>query len=114
MYTQKYPKDKRRDENKRVRKKEFNVSISPIRKYIQETEAKMTAFDINQIVEWTNDNVRRYKQMIAKNFEEPQIMFNMMMYDKQIQELQNNYKLIRKIRDNENLFNVMINKLKDF
>ena len=52
--------------------------------------------------------------MIVKNFEEPQIMFNMMIYDKQIQELQNNYKLIRKIRDNENLFNVMIKKLKDF
>ena len=39
-------------------------------------------------------------------------MLNLMTYDKQLQDLKTNYELIRKIRDNEQMFTNLIKFLK--
>ena len=48
-----------------------------------------------------------------ENFDEPAVMINIMIMDRQLQNLNDNYKLVRSIRDDEKLFNEMINYLQN-
>lgn len=81
-------------------------------KYIKSIDEKLIKFDINRITEWTQENVRKFKQYIVENFTDYQVMFNFMVYDRQLQELQQNYKLIRSIRDNEQMLTSLMATLK--
>ena len=56
--------------------------------------------------------MRRYKIHIEK-YENSDILLNLMLLDKQIQDLEHNYKMVRGIRDKEKDFSQLVDHLKD-
>ena len=43
---------------------------------------RMEEFDINKITEWNAENIRKFKSYI-KNFDHPDVVYNLMILDKQ-------------------------------
>ena len=56
--------------------------------------------------------MRRYKIHIEK-YENSDVLLNLMLLDKQIQDLEHNYKMVRGIRDKEKDFSQLVDYLKD-
>ena len=54
----------------------------------------------------------RYKIHIEK-YENSDVLLNLMLLDKQIQDLEHNYKMVRGIRDKEKDFSQLVDYLKD-
>lgn len=80
--------------------KETNEDVqSPTKKLIKEMEERMHPFDINRIWKWNTENIRKYKLYVEK-FENKPVMINLMLLDKQLQDLVDNHQKIRQIRDN--------------
>jgi len=85
---------------------------SPTRKLIAQYEDRIHEFDINRILEWNSENIRKYKIAIERS-ENADVMLNIMLLDKQLQDLQQNYTMIRTIRTNQRDFNKLSESLKD-
>ena len=56
---------------------------SPTRKLIAQYEDRIHEFDINRVLEWNSENIRKYKIAIEKQ-ENADVMLNIMLLDKQI------------------------------
>lgn len=74
----------------------------------EKKKKEFKGFDINRIHRWTPDNVKQFCNYAYLNFDEPVVMINIMIMDRQLQNLNDNYKLVRSIRENEKLFNEML------
>ena len=72
----------------------------------------MGVFNINKVQEWNAENMRKYKIFVNEKFENTEVLMNLMLLDKQLQDLKSNYLLIRAIRDTETDFNKMVDDLK--
>lgn len=66
------------------KKKDFGISISPTRKLIEDFNSKIHEFNINKIWEWDAGNVRKFKTFAKRHFENCDVIFNMMVYDRQL------------------------------
>lgn len=105
--------NKSTDATERLRLKfreKYNVEISPTKQYIKEVENRIHEFDINRIWEWNPENMRKFRSFVRR-FENYECIYNIMLLDKQYQDLQSNYKLIRFIRDKEKNFEALVQKL---
>lgn len=100
------------DQNKHKPNPIYKRVKSPTKKLIEQFEDRIHEFDINRVLEWNSENIRKYKIFIER-FENSAVLLNIMLLDKQIQDLQHNYKLIRTIRDKERDFNKLSEFLKD-
>lgn len=60
---------------------------SPVKNFIREMESNICDFDINTVWKWSLPNVRKYRTFVTQKFENPRVMFNIMILDKQIQDL---------------------------
>jgi len=76
-------------------------------------DSRIHDFDVTKIFAWNSENIRKYKTFIEK-FESMEVMFNLMLLDKQVQDLESNYGLVRQIRDNEEHLSKLIVFLKDY
>ena len=56
---------------------------SPTKKLIEEMESRIHEFDVNCILDWNPENIRKYRSFIDR-FESKEVMFNLMLLDKQI------------------------------
>jgi len=94
-------------------KKQYNISKSPTKKYIEENfHDPNEEFNINKTLRWDSYNTRLYSLYASKQFEECEVMLNIMTMDRQIQNLEDNYRLVRKIRDDDKVFNEIIEYLR--
>ena len=94
-------------------KKQFNISKSPTKKFIEENfHDPNEEFNINKTLRWDSYNTRLYSLYASKQFEECEVMLNIMTMDRQIQNLEDNYRLVRKIRDDDKVFNEIIEYLR--
>jgi hypothetical protein len=94
-------------------KKQYNISKSPTKKFIEENfHDQNEEFNINKTLRWDSYNTRLYSLYASKQFEECEVMLNIMTMDRQIQNLEDNYRLVRKIRDDDKVFNEIIHYLR--
>ena len=94
-------------------KQHYHISKSPTKKFIEEHFHDLSEeFNINKILTWDQYNTRLYSMYVQKEFEAADVMMNIMTMDKQIQNLEDNYRIVRKIRDDEKMFNEMLSYLK--
>lgn len=94
-----------------VGKKDYKIQVSPVRKYIQEVTDRIHEFNIFKVWRWNPENVRKFNNFIVKKFENYEVLQNLMILDRLLQDLEENYKMIRSIRDNEEIFQNMINNV---
>lgn len=85
--------------------------MSPTKKLIEEMTGRIHEFDINLILEWNPENMRKFKSYVRR-FENYEVIYNIMLLDKQYQDLQTNHQLIRLIRDKEKNFENLVDALK--
>ena len=64
-------------------------------------EGRIKEFDINKVIRWSLDEVKKYRIFINQNtrIENKMVMLNLMVLDKQIQDLQDNHVQIKDIRE---------------
>lgn len=93
-------------------KKVFKIDKSPTKKFIESFRDDFEEFNINKMLQWNSKNVLMYTRYVHKNFEDPPVLMNIMMMDRQLQKLEENYKTIRRIRDDEKVFSEMIQYLR--
>jgi hypothetical protein len=93
-------------------KKVFKINKSPTKKFIESFRDDFEEFNINKMLHWDSKNVLMYTRYVHKNFEDPPVLMNIMMMDRQLQKLEENYKTIRGIRDDEKVFSEMIQYLR--
>lgn len=71
---------------------------SPTRKFIAPVAYEtINEFDLDQVLEWNVETIRRYK-MYIRRFENQAVLLNLLLLDKQLQDLRNNYDHYRTIR----------------
>ena len=77
----------------------FGNIESPTRKLIEEHEDRLETFDLNRIWYWNTNNIKKYKVFVRKDprIENKGVLFNLMVVDKQIQDLQENHKIMQEI-----------------
>ena len=97
------------DGNKKYR----NVE-SPTRKLIEQHEDRLGKFDINRIWRWNTNNIKKYKTFVKNEarIENKDVIFNLMLCDKQIQDLQDNHKIIKEMRGKQMHFTELVQSLK--
>lgn len=44
----------------------------------------MGEFNINKVLEWNSENMRKYKHYVSDKFENKEVMMNLMLLDKQL------------------------------
>ena len=93
-------------------KKVFKIDKSPTKKFIESFSDDFEEFNINKMLQWDAKNVLMYTRYVHKNFEDPSVLMNIMMMDRQLQKLEENYKTISSIRDDEKIFSEMMHYLK--
>ena len=93
-------------------KKVFKIGKSPTKKFIESFSDDYEEFNINKMLHWDAKNVLMYTRYVHKNFEDPPVLMNIMMMDRQLQKLEENYKTIASIRDDEKVFSEMMHYLK--
>lgn len=54
---------------------------SPTKKLIEQFEDRIHEFDINRVLEWNSENIRKYKIFIER-FENSAVLLNIMLLDK--------------------------------
>lgn len=86
-------------ENNRLKDK-YKVAKGPTKKLIEEMDSRICEFDINRIHCWNPENMRKFKTYVTR-FENHKVIYNIMLLDKQYQDLISNHKLIMFIRNNE-------------
>ena len=59
----------------------FRDVESPIREMIAKHEESLNEFDLEKVLEWNTDNIRKYKLYINR-FENRKVMLNLMHLDK--------------------------------
>ena len=101
-----------RDSKKPCQKQQYKFEgVSPTRRLIRDFEDRICEFDINKVLEWNAENIRKYKVYIER-FSNPDVMLNLMLLDKQLQDLKSNYKLVREMRDSDTDFYKLVDSLK--
>ena len=95
----------------KVRIKQNDQVLSPVRKYIQESTEREKEFNITSITRWTAENARKYNKYI-RNFENYHVLFNLMVMDRLMQDLEEYYKAIRHIRDKEETFQKCLDNIR--
>lgn len=90
-------------------KKYRNVQ-SPTRKLIEQHEDRLGRFDINRIWRWNTNNIKKYKAFVKNEarIENKDVIFNLMLCDKQIQDLQDNHKIIKDMRGKQMHFTELV------
>ena len=94
-------------------KKYRNVE-SPTRKLIEQHEDRLGKFDINRLWRWNTNNIKKYKAFVKNEarIENKDVIFNLMLCDKQIQDLQDNHKIIKEMRGKQVHFTELVQSLK--
>lgn len=95
----------------RVRIKKNDQVLSPVRKYIMESTEREKEFNLASITKWTVETVRRYNKYI-RQFENYHTLFNLMVMDRLMQDLEEYYKAIRQIRDKEDSFQKCLDNIR--
>ena len=71
-----------------------------MREFLDKLKDRFNEFDINKVLKWDAENIRKYKLYI-KRFDNQSVLLNLMLLDKQLQDLQENYQNVRYIRENQ-------------
>ena len=88
-------------------------SSSPTKVLIEQMGNRICVFDVNRVLFWTAENIRKYRLYVDKNFDNTEALINLMIFDKQIQDLSLNHKLVHNIRMNDRNFAQAIDTMKD-
>ena len=84
-------------------KGKYRLEKSPTKQFIEEIDGRIHEFDVNKIWEWNPENMRKFKSYVTR-FPNHKVIYNIMLLDKQYQDLISNHKLIMFVRNNEKKF----------
>jgi hypothetical protein len=83
-----------------VGSKKYKNVESPTRKLIETHEQRLGKFDINRTWRWGQGNIQKFKAFVKgePRIENKDVIFNLMLCEKQIQDLHDNHLVMKEMR----------------